>query len=161
MENKILELLEKNSRTSLEEISQQLGISVKETGNIIQSLIDKKIICGFNTVINWDKTEKEFVTALIEVKVEPQGGTGFDRVAEKIGKFEEVKSVYLISGGQDLTLVVESTSLKKISNFVSEKLSTIDAVSSTNTQLVLRKYKDNGVSMYGSDNKDGRMIVSP
>ncbi len=161
MENKILDLLEKNSRASLEEISTTLEISLEEVSDAIQSLIDKKVICGFNTVINWDKTEREFVTALIEVRVEPQGGTGFDRIAEKIGKFEEVKSVYLISGGHDLTLVVEGANLKKISNFVSEKLSTIDAVSGTNTQLVLKKYKDNGVSLWGSDNKDERMLVSP
>lgn len=161
MEIEILNLIEKNARITSEEISQTLNITVKEVEDTIQILKDKKIICGFSTAINWDNTDFELVTAMIEITVKPEGGTGFDKVADKICKFEEVKSVFLMSGGNDITIIIEAQSLKKISHFVSEKLSVLSQVNSTNTKLILKKYKENGITFNSAKDDDERMIVSP
>ena len=104
----------------------------------------EKIICGYHTLIDWDKTGEEHVNALIEVRVTPQRGQGFDKVAERIYKYPEVNSVYLLSGGYDLLITLEGKSLKEISSFVSDKLSTLDSVLSTATHFILKKYKDHG-----------------
>ena len=122
---------------------------------------DEHIICGYNTLINWEKTNREVVTALIEVKVTPQRGNGFDKIAERIYRFDEVKAVYLMSGGFDLTVILEEKSLKEIAFFVSDKLSPIDAVIGTSTHFVLKIYKDHGIIMEKSGKSDNRMLVSP
>lgn len=111
-------------------------------------------------MINWDNTNDERVSALIEVKVTPQRGIGFDKIAERISKFDEVKSVYLMSGGFDFTVILEEKTMKEIAQFVTSKLSTLDEVLNTATHFVLKKYKDYGVTMM-EEHKDERMLVTP
>ena len=135
MRGQILQLLVHNSRLTPEEIGQQIGAEPEEVAKEIQLMEENKVICGYNTLINWENTDREMVTALIEVKVTPQRGNGFDKIAERIYRFEEVKAVYLMSGGFDLTVILEGKSLKEIAFFVSDKLAPIDAVIGTATHL--------------------------
>ena len=161
MKTKILELLEQNSRYSAADIALMLGLEEQEVVDSIKEMEKDKIICGYKTLINWDKVEhREVVTALIEVKVTPQRGEGFDKIAERIYRFSEVKAVYLMSGGFDLTVVIEGKTMKEVALFVGQKLAPLDAVLSTGTHFVLNKYKDHGV-IFEEIKKDERMIVSP
>jgi len=141
----ILEILEMNGRLSDEQIATMLGKSVEEVRAAIKRLEEEGIITGYTALVNWEKTAKESVTALIEVKVTPQRGEGFDRVAERIYRYPEVKACYLMSGGFDLTVIVEGRSMKEVALFVAEKLAPIESVLSTSTHFVLKKYKDKGV----------------
>ncbi|AGF55412.1 MULTISPECIES: Lrp/AsnC family transcriptional regulator [Clostridium] len=140
----ILEILEKNSRYSDEEIAVMAGKTVEEVREAIRDYEEKSIIAGYTTLINWENTGSETVTALIEVKITPQRGEGFDKVAERIYKFSEVKACYLMSGGFDLTVIVEGKTMKQVALFVSEKLAVQQYVLSTATHFVLKKYKDHG-----------------
>lgn len=141
----ILEVLEKNSRYTDEEIAIMTGKTVEEVRQAIRDYEEKNIIAGYTTLINWENTGKETVTALIEVKITPQRGVGFDKVAERIYKFNEVKACYLMSsGGFDLTVIVEGKTMKEVALFVSEKLAVQEYVTGTATHFVLKKYKDNG-----------------
>ena len=128
--------------------------------NEIQKMEKEGIICGYHTLIDWDKTSSEKVTALIEVRVTPQRGQGFDSIAERIYNYPEVQSVYLISGGYDLLVILEGKTLKEVSGFVSDKLSTLESVLSTATHFILKKYKDDGIIL-SKKNKDERMLVTP
>ena len=156
---KILRNLEANSRIDLHELSVMLGASDAEVANEIAEMEKEHIICGYTTLINWDNTDKEIVTALIEVKVTPQRGIGFDSIAERVAKFPEVTSVYLMSGGFDFMVLIEGKSMKEIARFVFDKLSTLETVNSTSTHFVLKKYKDHGVDLVETK-KDERMLVS-
>lgn len=147
MEKELLELVEHNAKMTVEEISEELGVSVNEIISLITELESKKIICGYDTIINWDKVTEEKCNALIEVKVTPQRGTGFDRIADRISRFDEVDSVYLMSGTYDFMVIINGRSMKEVSSFVFEKISTIDFIQSTATHFVLKKYKDHGVQM--------------
>ena len=161
MKTKILELLEQNSRYSAADIALMLGLEEQEVVDSIKEMEKDKIICGYKTLINWDKVEhREVVTALIEVKVTPQRGEGFDKIAERIYRFSEVKAVYLMSGDFDLTVIIEGKTMKEVALFVGQKLAPLDAVLSTGTHFVLNKYKDHGV-IFEEIKKDERMIVSP
>lgn len=161
MKNEILELLENNSRLTAEDIAIMIGKEVDEVAKAIKEMEDSQIICGYNTLINWDHTEKkDIVTALIEVRVTPQRGEGFDKVAERIYNYNEVKAVYLMSGGFDFTVIIEGKTMKEVALFVGQKLAPLDSVLSTATHFVLKKYKDYGV-IFEEGKKDGRMIVSP
>lgn len=140
----ILEILEKNSKYNEEEIAAMTGKTVEEVKTAIKQYEEENVIVGYTTMINWEKTSKESVIALIEVRVTPQRGEGFDKVAERIYKFPEVKACYLMSGGFDLTVIIEGKSIKEVSLFVSEKLATQECVLSTATHFVLKKYKDKG-----------------
>lgn len=142
--NEILEILEKNSRASVEEIALMLGKSVDEVRDTIKKLEEDNVIVGYNTLVNWEKTEKDTVTALIEVKVTPQRGQGFDKVAERIYRYPQVKACYLMSGGFDLTVIIEGKSMKDVAMFVAGKLAPLESVLSTSTHFVLKKYKDKG-----------------
>ena len=121
---------------------------------------EENIICGYHTLINWDKAGVEKVSALIEVRVTPQRGMGFDKVAERIYNYPEVNSVYLISGSFDLLVTIEGKSLREVSQFVSEKLSALDSVLSTQTNFILKKYKDHGTIM-AAKSKDERIQMIP
>ena len=156
---KILRNLETNSRIDLHDLAIMLGIEEAELANEIQKMEDEKIICGYTTLINWDNTSKEIVTALIEVKVTPQRNQGFEMLAERISKFQEVTSCYLMSGGFDFMVLIEGKSMKEVAKFVFNKLSTLDSVLSSSTHFVLKKYKDHGVSLV-SEEDDDRMMVS-
>ena len=137
-----------------------LGKSEEEVLNEISALEKDNIICAYHTLINWEKTDLEKVSALIEVKVTPQRGQGFDRIAERIYNYPEVKSVYLISGGYDLLVTLEEKSLKEIAGFVSDKLSTLDSVLSTATHFILKKYKDHG-TIINKTVQDEREVITP
>ena len=161
MRTKILELLDRNAKFSVSDIAAILGEKEEDIEAEIRMMENDKVICGYTALINWDRTEKDFVTALIEVRVTPQRGNGFDKIAERIYRFKEVKSVYLISGSYDLLVNIEGKTLKEVAFFVSDKLSTIDSVISTATHFVLKKYKDHGKILVESRIKDERMIIAP
>ena len=146
MKEAILRLLENNARMSAKEIANELNIKEKEVIRLIGELEADKVICGYNAIINWDKVNDEKVDALIELKVTPQRGTGFDRIANRIAKFDEVDSVYLLSGGYDFMVEIKGRSMKEVSQFVFDKLATLDTVQSTATHFVLKKFKDHGIS---------------
>ena len=137
-----------------------LGSDEVTVANEISKMEQEQIICGYHTMIDWDKTGTEKVTALIEVRVTPQRGQGFDSIAERIYNYPEVKSVYLISGAYDLMVILEGKTLREVSGFVSDKLSTLDSVLSTATHFILKKYKDHG-TIFARKNKDERMPVTP
>ena len=160
MQEKILNYIEKNSRIDLHELAVILGEDEAAVLNCLEEMEQNHVICGYHTLINWDKTSRDKVTALIEVRVTPQRGQGFDKIAERIYNYPEVNAVYLISGGYDLLVNLEGKTLREVASFVSNKLSTLDEVISTATFFVLKKYKDHGTVM---DVKvpDGRMVVTP
>lgn len=160
MQDELLSILEKNSRIDFDELAVMLGISQEEVLEKITQLEKENIICGYHTLINWEKTNIEKVSALIEVKVTPQRGQGFDKIAQRIYKYPEVKSVYLISGGYDLLISLEEKSLKEIAGFVSDKLAPLDSILSTATHFILKKYKDHG-TIISETKKDEREIITP
>lgn len=156
----ILKYLETNSRVDLGELAVLLGVEQTDVANEIADMEKEKIICGYHTLIDWDKAGVESVTALIEVRVTPQRNQGFDKIAERIYNYPEVHAVYLISGGYDLLVTLEGKTLKEVSRFVSEKLSPIDSVISTATYFILKKYKDHG-TILGRKKESERMLVTP
>lgn len=160
MREKILSIIEKNSRIDLKELAIILGVEEVDIVNEMELMEKEGVICGYHTLIDWEKTNAEKVNALIEVRVTPQRGNGFDSIAEKIYKYSEVHAVYLISGGYDLLVTLEGKSLKEISSFVSEKLSTLDSVLSTATHFILKKYKDHGTILTKKE-VDERIQVTP
>ena len=160
MREKILTFIERNSRVDLKELAIILGSDEATIANEMAQMEKENIICGYHTMIDWDKTSTDKVSALIEVKVTPQRGQGFDNIAERIYNYPEVNSVYLISGGYDLLVCLEGKSLRDVSQFVSDKLSTLDSVLSTATHFILKKNKDHG-TILGESHEDKRMVVSP
>ena len=160
MREQILAIIEKNSRISVKELAVILGAEEIDVANELKALEEEGIICGYHTMIDWEKTDIEKVTALIEVRITPQRGQGFDKLAERIYKYPEVNSVYLISGGYDLLVSLEGKSLKQVSSFVSDKLSTLDGVLSTAPHFVLKKYKDHG-TILGKKYEDTREMITP
>lgn len=160
MRKKILNYLEKNSKMDAKELAVLIGENEQAVAEEIRMMEEEKVICGYHTMIDWDKTSSEMVTALIEVRVTPQRGQGFDSIAERIYNYPEVRSVYLISGGYDLMVILEGKTLKAVSEFVSDKLSTMDSVLSTATHFILKKYKDHG-TVFDKEIKDERMLVTP
>ena len=160
MREQILAIIEKNSRISVKELAVILGAEEIDVANELKAMEEEGIVCGYHTMIDWEKTDIEKVTALIEVRITPQRGQGFDKLAERIYKYPEVNSVYLISGGYDLLVSLEGKSLKQVSSFVSDKLSTLDGVLSTATHFVLKKYKDHG-TILGKKYEDTREMITP
>ena len=156
----ILYYIEKNSRANLGELAVLLGTDEVTVANEIAEMEKDKVICGYHTLIDWDKAGVELVTALIEVRMTPQRSQGFDKIAERICHYPEVHAVYLISGGYDLLVSLEGKTLKEVSQFVSEKLSTLDSVISTATHFILKKYKDHG-TILSSKSESERMLVTP
>ncbi len=153
-------IIEKNSRIDLKDLAALLGESEAAVANEIADMEKENIICGYHTMINWDNTGNEKVIALIEVKVTPQRGMGFDKIAERIYQYSEVNSVYLMSGAFDFTVIIEGKTMREVAQFVSEKLSPMDSVLSTATHFVLKKYKDHGTVMYEKPG-DERMMITP
>ena len=160
MREKILAIIEKNSRIDQKDLAALLGESEAAVANEIADMEKENIICGYHTMINWDNTGNEKVIALIEVKVTPQRGMGFDKIAERIYQYSEVNSVYLMSGAFDFTVIIEGKTMREVAQFVSEKLSPMDSVLSTATHFVLKKYKDHGTIMYEKPG-DERMMITP
>ena len=160
METKLLKAIDKNSKLSVKELAEMLGESEEKVKSELERLEADSVICGYPTLINWDRVGEERVTALIEVKVTPQRGMGFDRIAERIYKFDEVEALYLMSGGFDLSVTIVGKTLKEVAEFVSSKLAPMEAVVSTSTSFVLKKYKQHGMTLVG-ENKDERMLITP
>lgn len=161
MKDSILNLLERNSKLTAEEIALELQLPKAQVEAAIKEMEEDQVICGYTTLINWEKTNTDDVTALIEVKVTPQRGNGFDRIAERIYRFEEVQSLYLMSGGFDFMILIRGKNIKEVAFFVSDKLSPIHSVISTATHFVLKNYKDHYIVLHQDENADERMIVSP
>lgn len=160
MRQEILGMLEHNCKMTIDDLATILENSKEDIAREISEMEKEKIICGYHTLINWEKTSNEIVTALIEVKVTPQRGQGFDKIAERIYRFKEVKSVYLMSGGFDLTVILEGKTMKEVALFVGQKLAPLESVLSTATHFVLKKYKDHGIILEETK-KDERMAVTP
>lgn len=156
----ILDILRKDCRTSLENMATMLNTSIEDVATNIQSMEEDKIILRYLPIINWDKTDKSYVEAMIEVKVTPQKERGFDALARRIYQFDEVKSLFLMSGQYDLLVLVEAHDLKSLALFVSEKLSTFESVISTSTSFVLKRYKSDGV-IFDENDSDRRLVVGP
>ncbi len=156
----ILALLEKNNaKVPVEQIARMLGTDTAEVEGKIKQLEKDKIIVGYKTIVNWDKTDREIVQAIIELRVTPQRGEGFDKIAERIYKYPQVKSVYLMSGAYDLCLMIEGKTMKEVALFVAEKLAPMDSVVSTATHFVLKKYKEEGI-IFSDDEKDTRQVIT-
>ena len=160
MREQILRIIEKNSKIGIDELAVRLGASEIDVANELKNLEEEGIICGYHTMIDWEKTSLEKVSALIEVKVTPQRGQGFDNIAERIYNYPEVESVYLMAGGYDLMVILEGKTLKEVSGFVTEKLSALETVTGTATHFILKKYKDHG-TILGKKKEDTREIVTP
>ena len=148
----ILEKLECDCRISPQNLALMLDKEEGEIKYIIEELEKERVILGYKAVIDWDKTDKEYVTALIELKVVPQRDGGFDKVAEKIYNYEEVQTVYLMSGGYDIAVILEGKTMREVAYFVAEKIAVMDGIIATATHFVLRKYKEKGV-IYSSDER--------
>ena len=161
LRNKILNAISKNSKITNEDLAVMLGIKKEVIDAEITAMEQEKIICGYPTLINWENSDCEKVTALIEVKVTPQRGMGFERIAGRIYKFEEVESVYLMSGGFDLAVMIVGKNMQEISNFVWNKLAPLESVTSTSTNFVLKKYKEHGMALVDNVKDDERMLITP
>ena len=151
----LLRLLENDARLSPEALALMLDKEVGDIKTIIEDYENAGVILGYQTIIDWDKTDRESVSAMIELKITPQRDRGYDHVAQKIYNYPEVESLYLMSGGFDLAVFIRGKTMREVAFFVAEKLATIDDVVSTATNFVLRKYKDNDV-IYGSVPVDER-----
>ena len=142
MREELLRIIEKNSRMDLKELAVILGVEEVDVVNELAALEAEGIICGYHTMINWDNTGDEKVIALIEVKVTPQRGMGFDKIAERIYQYDEVESMYLMSGSFDLTVIISGRSLREVAQFVGERLAPLEGVTGTATHFILKKYKE-------------------
>lgn len=154
----ILELIENNSALNTQQLSKILCINEQKVRELIDEYEKNKVIVGYTAIINWEKVNREKVLAFIEVKVTPQRGEGFDKVAERIFRYPEVNSCYLMSGGFDLAVIIEGMTMKEVALFVAQKLAPMDSVMSTATHFVLKKYKDKGM-IFEEARKDDREAI--
>lgn len=153
--DKLLKLLESDCRYSSSELAVMTGRTRDEVEKLIAQFEKNGIIVGYKALVDWDKTDREYVSAWIELKITPERDRGFDAVAEKIYNYPEVQSLYLMSGAFDLAVLVEGRTMREVANFVSEKLAVMDGVTSTATHFMLKKYKDKGV-IYSAPEPDER-----
>ncbi|MCD8329394.1 MAG: Lrp/AsnC family transcriptional regulator [Lachnospiraceae bacterium] len=160
MREKILSAIETNARIDLHDLAAMLGVTEAEAANELATMEQEGIICGYHTVINWDNTSREVVTAMIQVKATPQREMGFDKLAERIYNYPEVDELYLISGDFDFLVIIQGKTMREVSTFVAEKLSTLEPVLSTATHFVLKKYKDHG-TILERKKTDERMLITP
>ena len=160
LEASLLDILQEDCRLPLEKMAVMTGASVEDVAASIDDLEKRKIILRYGPMINWDKTDRERVEAMIEVRVTPQRDMGFDAVARRIYRFDEVKSVYLMSGSYDLLVLVEAHTLKELAAFVSGKLSPLETVTGTATSFVLKRYKEEGV-IFENEDTDRRLVITP
>ncbi|MBO6108970.1 MAG: Lrp/AsnC family transcriptional regulator [Eubacterium sp.] len=161
MRDKILKTLSKNARLSSSDLAAMLDMSPEEIKQIISDMEDEGIICGYPTLINWDKTGDERVTAVIEVKTAPERGRGFDKIAARIYQFDEVKDVYLMSGNFDFTVIIDGSSMKEVARFVTNKLAPMESIVSCATYFVLKKYKEHGITIEKLHDTDERQLITP
>lgn len=158
--DELLRLLEENANLTPHEIAVMLGQDEADVRGTIEALERGGVICGYHALINWDKTDDEKISALVELKVTPQRGMGYERIAEKIYQYPEVESLFLMSGGYDFSVILKKATMKQIANFVSTRLAVIEEVQSTATHIVLARYKDHGVTL-AEEKKDQRVMVMP
>jgi DNA-binding Lrp family transcriptional regulator len=159
-DREILEVLENNSRLSYEQVAAMLGLEAAEVERRIKEMEEQRIIVKYHTLVNWEKAGSESVSALIEVKVTPQRGSGFDSIAERIYRFPEVKAVFLMSGSYDISVLIEGKTMKEVAFFVGTRLATIEDVQGTATHFVLKKYKQEGIILDDKED-DRRLVISP
>lgn len=157
---RLLDLLFQDSRLTHAQLAAMTGASEAEVDLAIRTFEKNNTILGYKTVIDWDKTSKESVTALIEVKITPQKGMGFDEIARQIYSHHQVESVYLMSGGFDLTVIINGRSMRDVARFVSEQLAPMENVLSTATHFILKRYKDHGVEFDPSENDKREVMIS-
>jgi DNA-binding Lrp family transcriptional regulator len=160
MMREVLRILEEDSRTPPERIATMTGLDAETVRKWIAEWEQNGVIRRYKTVIDWERFGEEKVFAFIDVSVTPERGAGFDDIARRIYRYPEVHSVYLVSGGHDLRVVVEGSNMKQVANFVAEKLATIDRVNSTSTHFLLKKYKDDG-DLFVETDTDHRLMVTP
>lgn len=154
MNMKLLKLLNKDARYSVEDLAVMLGISEEDVASEIDQMEKDGVICGYKPLIDWEKVDESFISAVIEIKVIPKAGLGFEEVAKRVMKYPAVETVYLMSGGYDLLVLVKGKTFKEVAMFVSKELSTIDSVTSTATHFVLRRYKEMDVDLYAGEPDD-------
>ena len=159
IDRKILRLLEKNARMENADIATVLDIGEDECAKRIAVLERTGVICGYKSVIDWEKVDTDSVSAMIELKVTPKAGFGFEEVAARVAKYPEVESVYLMSGGYDLNVIVKGRTFHEVSNFVSRELAMIDSVTSTGTQFVMKRYKEYNVELIGDEDERGNISL--
>ena len=159
LDRKILKLLSVNARMDVDDIATVLDLSSGEVAGRIAALEKNGVICGYKSVIDWEKVDTDSVSAIIELKVTPKAGYGFEEVAARVAKYPEVESVYLMSGAYDLNVVVKGKTFHEVSNFVSRELATIDSVTSTGTQFVMRRYKEYNVELIGDEDERGNVSL--
>ena len=157
---KLLELLEADSTLTREQLASMTGMTVEQVNKEIEEKEREKVILGYQAVVDWDRTDREAVTALIEVNVTPQRGEGFDRVAERIYQYDEVESVYLMSGSYDLTVIISGRTLKEVAQFVGQRLAPLEDVTGTATHFILKKYKEKHLIFEKAEEQERELIFS-
>jgi len=155
----LLELVERNARISASELAVMIGADEKAVSEELASLHEENIILGYAAIINWDKTDRESVTALIEIRITPQRNKGFDQIARQLFRYPQVTSCYLMSGGFDLMIIIEDSTLREVASFIAEKVAPIEGVVSTSTHFILKKYKSNGIIFDAKFTDDRETIV--
>ena len=158
VKEKLLTMLEQDARLTPAQLANMAQIDLAEVQEILRECEKNNTILGYKTVIDWDKTDREQVTALIEVKITPQRGMGFDQIARQIYSHHQVESVYLMSGGFDLTVIISGRTMRDVARFVSEQLAPMENVLSTGTHFILKKYKEQGVT-FNPDDTDEREVM--
>ena len=159
MNTKLLRLLEDDCTLNAAQLAAAANMTEEEVKAEIKAMEDERVILGYKAIVDWDRTNVESVTALIEVKVTPQRGDGFDRIAERIYQYDEVESVYLMSGAFDLTVIISGRTLKEVAHFVGEKLATIEDVTGTATHFILHKYKEKHLIFEKQDEQEERFVL--
>lgn len=159
-DRRLLYVLSQDCRLTVEQLSIQTGLSCDYIEKKIQQWEEDKVIVKYSVLINHEKLEDDRVTALIDVKVMPQRGQGYDKIAQRFQKFPEIKSVYLMSGDFDLSLVVEGKNMHDIAQFVSDKLSPLDVIETTSTRFILRRYKEDGIQFHGEEERPQRLMIT-
>lgn len=157
---RLLTLIERDSRLTHAELASALNCSVSAVDECVQQLEDDQIICGYHTLVNWDKVHSDAVTALVELRVTPQGRYGYNQIAERIYQYPQVETLYLMSGAYDFLVVLREKNIKDVSLFVSENLASMEEVQGTTTYFTLIKYKENGF-LFTTPKNDKRMVVTP
>lgn len=160
MRTKILSLMEENGKLTAKDIAAMIGEEEETVIAEIKAMEAENVICGYTSIIDWDKTESEFVTALIELKVTPQRGEGFEKIAERISNYPEVDTVYLMSGGYDIAVIIRGRTMKEVAMFVASKLAPMETIVGTATHFVLKKHKEHGVRLTSKE-KAERMPIMP
>lgn len=155
---KLLDLLSQDARLSTAQLAAMTGATEEEVAEAVRHFEKNRTILGYKALVDWDKTDRESVTALIEVKITPQKGMGFDEIARQIYSHHQVESVYLMSGGFDLTVIIKDRTMREVARFVAEQLAPMENVLSTGTHFILKKYKDYGVE-YDPSEKDKREVM--